>query len=197
MSVYKRYESEIRRWSAALGWWHSVLYGHAVCLRSAPLYSAFTTRDRWGDDECLTHARRMSSGFLFGEPAGSDAIDSAYSRLEAVIPDSESFPDRSAACDAGIIHLYTLSLLRRPDPQEAYYIASYCYNIVDAAAYADMLPVGNVTPEFESAIEDHRFVQREVKWQARGRELLSAVPEQDLAAARQFLDHWTQEPIIR
>jgi hypothetical protein len=134
---------------------------------------------------------------LTGEIVTTESVDDCYSRLEQVIPDSETFPDSSAACDTGIIHLCTLSLLRSHDPKETQYVASYCYDLVDAAAGDEILLEGIMTPEDEAAIGGHPIVLSEVAWQARGRELLSAVPEHDMIAASEFLADWTSQPVIR
>ena len=197
MQVYQDYIRASEQWTADLGWWHSVLYCYAVCLRTAPLYSAFTAREAWGDDQLLRTAEDLARRFLTGETLTTEGVDDCYSRLEQVIPDSETFPDSSAACDTGIIHLYTLSLLRRHDPKETQYVASYCYDLVDAAAGDEILPEGIMTPEVEAAIGGHPIVLSEVAWQARGRELLSAVPKRDMIAASEFLTDWTSQPVIR
>lgn len=197
MTVYRQYEAETQRWTSSLGWWHSVLYCHAVCLRTAPLYVEFTSREGWGDSQCLLEAQRLSAAFLFGTPPSPAAIDAAYTHLEEVIPDSETFPDSSAACNTGIVHLYTLSLLRRHDPKETGYVARYCYDIVGAAAGDEVVPAGIMTPAMEVAIGEHRFVQAEISWQSSGRSLLDSVPEHDSVSARQFIDRWTAEPILR
>lgn len=197
MEVYHQYEANMRHWASTLSWWHSVLYCHAVCVRAAPLYFAFTAREQWGDDWCIHNAQQLSAGFLCGEFPSLAVIDAAYAGLESVIPDSETFPDSASGCDAGIIHLHTLSLLRRQDPQDIYFVASYCYDIVDAAAGDDLLPAGILTPAVEAAIGKHRFVQAEVAWQAAVRDFLTEIPERDLVSARQFLDRWAAEPIIR
>lgn len=197
MQVYREYIRTTEQWTATLGWWHSVLYCYAVCLRTAPLYFSFTARESWGDDELLMAAERLARRFLERDSISPDSIDASYSGLEKAIPDSETFSDSSAACDTGIIHLYTLSLLRRHDPKETQYVASYCYDLVDAAAGDEILPEGIMTPEVEAAIGSHSTVQAEVAWQARGRELLAIVAEHDMVAASQFLAGWTAEPVIR
>ena len=197
MQVYRDYIRTSELWTAKLGWWHSVLYCYAMCLRTAPLYFAFTTRESWGDGESLRTAEDLARRFLSGEAVSPKAIDDCYSRLEEAIPDSEAFPDSTAACDTGIIHLYTLSLLRRHDPKETQYVASYSYDLVDATAGNEILPAGIVTPEVEEAIGRHPVVLAEVAWQARGRLLLSIVPERDMVAASRFLADWASEPVIR
>lgn len=113
-----------------------------------------------------------------------------------MIPDSECFLDCSAATDTGVIHLYTLSLLKRLDAQETHCIATYCYNLVDAVAGNEILPAGIMTPEIEKEIENHPLVRDEIRWQKLGRQLIEAIPEHDLALAFQFIDMWAAKPII-
>jgi Protein of unknown function (DUF416) len=199
LKVYQDYIRESERWTASLGWWHSVAYGYAVSLRSAPLYSAWSAGIGWGDASVLRDSQNFAAQFLRRESFADAAVEDCYRRLEAVIPDSETFEDCSAATDTGIIHLYTLSLLRRYDPAETQYIASYCYELVDDAAGAEVIPSGycTVTPEHEIAIEGHPFVQAEVAWQQRGRSLLSTITEYDYTALGQFIADWTTQPIIR
>jgi hypothetical protein len=197
MKVYQDYIRECERWTVSLSWWHSVAYGYAVSLRSAPLYSAWSAEVGWGDASVLRGAQDFAAEFLRQESFADAAVEDCYSRLEAVIPDSETFDDCSAACDTGIIHLYTLSLLRRLDPAETQYIASYCYDMVDAAAGDEVLPAGIMRPEHEVAIAHHPFVQAEVAWQHRGRSLLSSITEHDHTALARFIADWTAQPIIR
>ena len=160
MKVYQDYIRESERWTASLGWWHSVAYGYAVSLRSAPLYSAWSAEVGWGDASVLRDSQDFAAQFLRSESFADAAVDDCYRRLEMVIPDSETFDDCSAACDTGIIHLYTLSLLRRHDPAETQYIASYCYDMVDAAAGDEVLPAGIMRPEHEVAIERVLYYRR-------------------------------------
>ena len=197
IKVYQDYTRESERWTASLGWWHSVAYGYAVSLRSTPHYSAWSAKIGWGDAGVLREAEDFAAQFLRRQPLANAAIEDCRRRLEAVIPDSETFEDCSAACDTGIIHLYTLSLLRRHDPAETQYIASYCYDMVDAAAGDEVLPAGIMRQEHEIAIERHPFVQAEVAWQHRGRSLLSSISEYDATALAQFIADWTTQPIIR
>ncbi|MFN7844390.1 MAG: DUF416 family protein [Pirellula sp.] len=196
MEVYSEYDTTMRTWTASLGWWHSVLYCYAICVRSSPLYTAFQLREKWGGNDCILETQELARRFLTGEKISDHMIDSLYSRLEMVIPDSENFMDCSAAMDAGIIHLYTLSLLKRFDVQETHYVASYCYDLVDAAAGNEILPAGIMSPEIETAIGNHPLVQDEVRWQELGRRLIATIPEFDMASGKQFIDNWAAKPII-
>ena len=113
------------------------------------------------------------------------------------IPDSETFSDCSVASDCGIIHLYTLSLLKRFDPNETCEVARYCFNIVDSAVGEALLLTGFMTPEMEIAIGDHPLVQAELRWQEFGREILDATLEGDIKSMGAFLDRWALEPVRR
>lgn len=197
MQVYRDYIRASEQWTSHLGWWHSVLYCYSMCIRTAPLYFAFTARKSWGDNEALISAKNLAKSFLAGEHVTTLSVDECFNHLEMMVPNTEEFPDGSAACDAGIIHLYTLSLLRRHDTKETQYVASYGYDLVDAAAGNEILPAGIMTPEMEEAVANHPIVQAEVAWQARGRDLLSAIPEFDMTAAASFLNDWTSQPVIR
>ncbi len=197
MTVYSQYTEDVGQWSASLGGWHGVLYSHAVCLRVAPLYFNFSAHEGWGDNGYLMNVHRLAQKFLFEARPDLSSLDSAYSQLEEVIPDTEDFPDCSAACDAGVIHLYTLSLMRRHDPAEIRYIADYCYNIVDAVAGNELVPAGIMTSDMEEALQRHPLVQGEVEWQALGRQLLANVSEGDQEFARQFLVQWACKLVLK
>lgn len=197
MEVFHKYDSDVKQWVKSLSWWQSVLYCHAVCLRSGTLYFDFTANSRWGDGDCLIHAQCLSRDFLFGSRPNPTAVDTAYIRLEESLLGSDEFPDSSAAFEAGVIHLHTLSLLKKADPQETYHVAICCYNLVDTAAGDEVVPAGIMTAEHETAIGSHRFVQAEIQWQASARTLLKGVPDGDQVFAQRFIDEWTIEPILR
>jgi uncharacterized protein Usg len=96
------------------------------------------------------------------------------------------------------MHLYSLSLLEVFDVEHAYYIARYCYELVDCAAGMLIQPRGaEMTTAIEMQIEDHPLVQSELLWQSRGRQMISEIPKGDVRMAKNFIQFWTSEPIIR
>lgn len=198
MSQYRLYESTIKAWTAELSHWHSVLYALSVCKRSAPLYYEFVAAKKWGDKKAFNACHQLLEDWLSKRELDQKLLGVCKNRIEDCTPDTKEYSDSVYACDTGIIHIYALSLLQEFKVEHTYYIARYCYELVDCAAGMQLQPDGGTfTPALEAEIESHPLVQEELLWQAKGRKLVSEIPELDLCSAKEFVKIWAAEPIVR
>lgn len=198
MNNYRLYDTTIRKWTASLSPWHAVLYALCVCQRSISLYFEFVANEKWGDKEAFKISHKLLEGYLSGIVPSAVELAECKARIEKFTPDTEEFPEGVYACDTGIIHLYSLSLIEEFNAEHAYYIARYCYELVDCAAGARIQPKGgHMTPDIEEQIGSHALVQAELMWQSKGQQMISEIPKFDVVKAKQFICFWTAEPIIR
>ena len=198
MNVYRLYDQTIKDWSASLSQWYGRLYCLAICRRVAPLYVEFVQREGWGDEAAFFLTHQLLRVSLRGDLPDSDVLADCRSRVEEFTPNTEEYTDAVYACDAGVMHLYALRCLDAYKLEWVYYVARYCYELVDAATWRIIQPEGGiVTPELEQRAEEHSLIQEEVCWQAVTREQLATVPEGDVTAAESFLQRSVVEPIIR
>ncbi len=148
--------------------------------------------------EAFKTSHQMLEDYLAGIVPGAVDLAECKARVEKFTPGTEEFPGSDHACDAGLVHIYSLSLIEEFNAEHAYYIARYCYELVDSAAYMLIQPKGgDLTADIEEQIENHPLVQAELSWQSKGRQMISEFPKHDVTLAKRFLDFWTAEPIIR
>lgn len=198
MEQYLLYDTAIKEWTASLSPWHAVLYAFCACRRAAPLYYQFVAQEKWGDEEAFKICHRLLETYLFDVVPEMADIERCKARVELFTPSTEEFSDGVYACDTGIMHLYSLSLLELFDAEHAYYIARYCYELGDYAAGLLIQPGGgHITSAIELQIANHPLVQAELSWQSRGRQMISEITRGDVLMAKRFIQFWTSEPIIR
>ncbi len=139
----------------------------------APLYSAFTKEENWGDESVLDQSRNLIKLWLQGNRT---KIDDLLKKLESVTPHSEDFGSilGSYAIDAAIVHAYSLELLDLNKDQTLYYVMQNCYDTIDFYVQETLDPNGTVSLK-ESAIENHELMLREIHWQT---DLLKEIREQ-------------------
>ena len=196
MNVYRDYEATIKAWSVGLSPWHSLVYCLTACKRSAPLYYQFADREGWGDKEAISLSHELL-GFAIAGPPPSDRLEDCIARLERATPDTEEF-DCSYALSAAVIHSYSTELIRGHNPENVYYVAQTCYEIVDASVLNEVMPgIGVVTPEIERRVQQHTYLQDEIAWQRRTRDELKAIPEGNTQLAEIKISEWSRAPLLR
>lgn len=198
MDQYRLYDAAIKEWTSSLSPWHAILYALCVCRRSAPLYFEFAAKEEWGDVKAFKASHRFLKDYLFAATPNAVDLAECKTRVEGSTPHTEEFPSGDYACNTGIIHSYALSLLDDYNSEHAYYIARYCYELVDSAAYKLIQPKGgDLTSDIERQIQGHPLVQKELLWQSKGRQRILEIPKDNAVEARRFIKFWTAEPIVR
>jgi hypothetical protein len=163
-----------------------------------PLYFEFVNREDWGAKEAISISHDLLTLAISGKPFSDEILDDCISQLEDFTPDTEEFSDCTYATDAGIIHIYSIELLKQHKPENIYYVAQYCYEIVDASLFELIMPDGGiVTQDIERKVENHPLMQAELDWQSSIRDGLMQLREGDADVAETKISERIRKPLLQ
>lgn len=162
MFVLGQYTNTSRTNLAAMKKYQKLLYGLIVASRFSPFYSLFSRNNSFGEPRLLEEIREIVKRSILDPSIDYAIVHELIRRVDALIPDSNIFPDCSDAMDAGLIHLYILEYLAQGDSEKIVHVSNIVYDLLDRKAQ-DALQIDGVKSPTETQIDNHSIIKNNIE----------------------------------